>query len=95
MDGAEDDPPLSAEDAWLLRLDLDALNDREVAEIKRYYRALKLPPPCDIEATRELIRRARDCKGDIVRGFDDEKDVSWWKSDFKILKPPDDSTQAD
>ena len=85
---------LSAEDAWLLRLDLDALTDREVAEIRRYYRALKLPAPRDLEAKREAIRRVRDCE-DIVHGFDDERDFSWWKSAFKFLKPPEDSTQAD
>jgi hypothetical protein len=83
VDDAED-APLSAEEAWLLRLDLGALTDREVAEIKRYYRAFKLPAPRDLEAIRELINRARDCK-DIVHGWDDTNDFSMWKDVFKRL----------
>ena len=84
-----DDDPLSVEDAWLLRLDLDGLTPREVAEIKHYYKALKLPAPRDLAATRELIRRGRDCK-DIVHGWDDPKDFSMWKDAFKrSLRPPD------
>jgi hypothetical protein len=57
--------PFSAEDAWLLRLDLDALSDREVAEIKRYYRALKLPArtwcvaPQRVAATTPISRARR------------------------------------
>jgi hypothetical protein len=85
--GSPRNAPLSAEEAWLLRLDLDALTDREVAEIKQYYRALKLPAPRDLEEKREAIRRVRDCK-DIVRGFDDEKDFSMWTGAFTSLKPP-------
>ena len=92
MDGADDD--FTVEQAWLLRLDLAALTDREIAEIRRYYRALKLPGPSDFEETRELIRRARDCK-DIVNGRDDPNDFSLWKDAFKVLKPRGDSTQAD
>ena len=83
-----DDSPLSSEELWLLRLEnLDALTVGELAEIKRYYRALKLPAPRDLEEKRELIRRARDCR-DIVHGFDDELDLRWWKDAFKVLKPP-------
>ena len=84
MDDAED-APLSAEEAWVLHLDLDALTDREVVEIKRYFRALKLPASRDFEATREAIKRVRDCK-DIVHGLDDPNDFSWWNNAFKILK---------
>jgi hypothetical protein len=84
-----EDAPLSADEAWLLRLDLDALTDKEVAEIKQCYRALKLPAPRDLEETRELIKRVRDCKGDIVHGWDGELGLSWWKDAFKVLNPPD------
>jgi hypothetical protein len=35
----------------------------------------------------KAIRRVRDCK-DIVNGWDDPNDFSWWKDAFKILKPP-------
>ena len=45
------------------------------------------PRPGHLEEKREAIRRVRDCK-DIVRGFDDELDLSWWKDAFKVLKPP-------
>jgi hypothetical protein len=45
------------------------------------------PAPAHLEEKREAIRRVRDCK-DIVRGFDDELDLSWWKDAFKVLKPP-------
>jgi hypothetical protein len=34
------------------------------------------------------------CK-DIVHGWDDASDLSWWRSAFKVLKPPDDKTQVD
>jgi hypothetical protein len=57
---ADDD--FTVEQAWLLRLDLDALTDKEIGEIRRYYKALKLRAPTDFEETRELIRRARNRK---------------------------------
>ena len=41
----------------------------------------------DLEEKREAIKRVRDCK-DIVHGWDDPNDFSWWKDAFKILKPP-------
>jgi hypothetical protein len=81
-------PVLSVEEAWLLRLDLDALTDRDAAEIKRYYRALKLAAPRDFEATRELIKRVTDCK-DIVHGWDEPNDFDMWTDVFKLLAPPD------
>jgi hypothetical protein len=44
--------------------------------------------PCDLEAIRELIRRARDCKGNAVRGWDDPADFGMWKSlAYSRLKP--------
>jgi hypothetical protein len=86
---ANDDDILSVTDGWRLHLEErfgDKLSDREKREIARHYTRLKLAPR-DLEEKREAIKRVRDCK-DIVHGWDDPNDFSWWKDAFKILKPP-------
>ena|SRR5258705_9999928 len=95
---ADGDDILSVEDAWVIHLDErfgEKITEREKREIARYYTRLKLDPP-GLEESRELLRRYRQrAGGDIVHCFDDPNDLSWWKSAFKVLKPPDDNTQAD
>jgi hypothetical protein len=63
-----------------------------VLEIARHYAKLKLAPPA-LEANRELLRRYRQCVGNIVHGgWDDPNDFSMWTDAFKLLTPRDDST---
>jgi hypothetical protein len=84
-----DDKILSLEDAWRLYLDehFGDITTREAAAIARYYARLKLTPP--FEASRELLRRYRQCGGDIVHGgWDEANDFSTWTDAFKLLAPP-------
>jgi len=85
-----DDDILSLEDGWRLYLEKrfgDKITSREKLSIARHYARLKLAPP-ELERNSELLRRFRQCGGDIVHGWDDERDFSIWKAAFKLLKPP-------
>ena len=93
-----DDDILSVENGWRLHLDEyygDNLTAGEKREIARHYTRLE-PKPSTLEADRALLRRYKQCGGDIVHGWqDDPNDFSMWKDVFKLLAPPDDSPQAD
>jgi len=88
-----DDDILSVEEGWRLYLEErfgDKITTREKLAIARHYTRLKLAPP-KLEANRELLRRYKQCEGDIVHGWDDPNDFSWWSPAFKRLAPRSES----
>ena len=42
----------------------------------------------DLAKLSKLIKRVERGGENIVHGWDDKRNVAWWKDAFKVLKPP-------